>query len=407
VLSSARKLWRRGLSFLPLEGFHFARPILVLQSDDWGRAGLRDQPGLDWLRSAGLDIRVDTGERPYDLFTLETAADLGELQTMLHRHRDSTGRAVCLGMNFVVANLDLAKMEDEDFRQIHLLPLADGLPQGWIRPGLQESYRAGIDDGVFHPALHGTTHFCRAAVERELAAENQRSALLRTLWRSGTPYIHWRIPWIGYEYWDPERPAEERFLPAAVQREIIGQAFGWFSKMFSRLPQSACAPGYRANGDTHRAWAQYGIRVAQNGPGMLTPPHFDQDGILNLHRNVEFEPATDPSLSVDDRIRSVDDRIRSVEACFERGIPAIISIHSINFHSSVSGFLDRTIPLLDRFLSALRKRHRDLLYLHDGDLHQLVEKGFYETTQGITRLNVTKKKFMKRGVDPAKSDHVK
>ena len=117
-----------------------------------------------------------------------------------------------------------------------------------------------------------------------------------------------------------------------------------------------------------------------------------EDGILNLHRNVEFEPATDPSLSV-------DDRIRSVEACFERGIPAIISIHSINFHSSVSGFLDRTIPLLDRFLSALRKRHRDLLYLHDGDLHQLVEQGFYETTQGITRLNVTKKKFMKRGVE--------
>ena len=26
-------------------------------------------------------------------------------------------------------------------------------------------------------------------------------------------------------------------------------------------------PGYRANDDTHRAWAQHGIRVAQNGPG--------------------------------------------------------------------------------------------------------------------------------------------
>jgi hypothetical protein len=388
VLSSAQKLWRRGLNFLPLEGFHFDRPIVVLQSDDWGRAGLRDQAGLDCLRSAGLVL----GERPYDIYTLETAHDLAALRTTLNRHRDSTGRAACLGMNFVVANLDLARMQEEDFRQIHLLPLADGLPEGWSRPGLQPAYRLGIEEGVFHPALHGTTHFCRAAVERELAAENQRASLLRMLWRAGTPYIHWRMPWIGYEYWDPEQSAEERFLPAAVQREIVEHAIGWFSKIFTKLPQSACAPGYRANDDTHRAWAQYGIRVAQNGPGTMTPPHFDRHGLLNLYRNVEFEPATEPAFSV-------DECVRSAESCFERGIPAIISIHSINFHSSVSGFLARTIQLLDQFLSRLQTHHRDLLYLHDGDLHQLVEKGFYETTQGITQVNVTRKKFTKREVE--------
>jgi hypothetical protein len=388
VLSSARKLWRRGLSFLPLEGFHFDRPILVLQSDDWGRAGLRDQSGLDSLRLAGLEM----GERPYDLYMLETAEDLAALQTMLNLHRDSTGRAACMGMNFVVANLDLAKMQGEDFGRIHLRPLADGLPEGWVRPGLLEAYHAGINNRVFHPSLHGTTHFCRAAVERELPTESERASLLRTLWHAGAPYIYWRMPWIGYEYWDPERSADERFLPAALQREIIGQAVGWFSNMFARLPQSACAPGYRANDDTHSAWAEYGIRVAQNGPGTLTPPHFDRTGILNLYRNIEFEPATDSALSV-------DDCIHRAEHCFDRGIPTVVSTHSINFHSSVSGFIDRTIPLLDQFLSKLEARHDDLLYLHDGELHQLVEKGFYETTQGMTRVNVTRKQFTRREVE--------
>jgi hypothetical protein len=388
VLSSVRKFWQRGLNLFPLEGFHFDRPLVVLQSDDWGRAGVRDQPGLGCLRSAGLDM----GERPYDLFTLETAADLAKLQTTLNRHRDFTGRPACLEMNFVTANLDLAKMQSEDFRQIHLLPLAGGLPEGWIRPGLQDAYHAGVEDGVFHPALHGTTHFCRAAVERELSAENGRASLLRTLWRAGTPYIHWRMPWIGYEYWDPEQPADERFLAATVQREIIGHAVGWFGKVFARLPQSACAPGYRANEETHRAWAQYGIRVAQNGPGTLTPPHFDRYGVLNLWRNVELEPATDPAFSW-------GSCIRGVEACFDRGIPAIVSIHAINFHSSVGGFLDRTIQLLDQFLSTLQKRHPDLLYLHDDDLHQLVEKGFYQTAQGVMRMNVTRKQFMRQEIE--------
>ena len=173
-------------------------------------------------------------------------------------------------MNFILANLDFAKMSAEGFRQIHLLPLAEGLPLGWTRAGRMEALRDGIADGVFYPALHGTTHFCRSAVERNLNVEGERANLLRTLWRAGTPYIHWRMPWIGYEYWDPEQPEDERFLPAEKQTELIGQTVGAFAKLFSTLPRSACAPGYRANDDTHRAWARHGIRVAQNGPGAFS-----------------------------------------------------------------------------------------------------------------------------------------
>lgn len=391
-MSYLYKLWQRGRDFFPIEGFHFDRPIVVLQSDDWGRAGVRDQSGIDDLGSAGFSL----GEHPYDLYTLETADDLTALLDLLYRHRDSTGRSASVGMNFVVANLNLAKMQAEGFRQIHLLPLADGLPQGWNRAGLLEAYRAGIGSGVFRPALHGVTHFCRAAVDRELLAGSQRASLLRSLWQAGTPYIHWRTPWIGYEYWDPERRADERFLPIAAQAELIGQAVGLFSKMFSTLPRSACAPGYRANDDTHRAWSQFGIKVAQNGPRTLTPPHLDRHGILNLHRNVEFEPATDPSVSI-------DSCINAAEASFDIGIPAIVSLHSINFHSSVSGFRDRTVDLLNQFLSALEARHPNLLYLHDDDLHQLVEKGFYQTAQGTAHMNVTKKKFTRVRVEPRKA----
>ncbi len=385
MLSSARKLWRRGRDFFPVEGFYFDRPLVALQSDDWGRAGLRDQEGLEHLRAAGLTL----GERPYDLYTLETADDIAVLQAVLNRHRDSTGSPPCLGANFVVANLDLARMEAGGFHQLHLLPLAEGLPQGWNRAGLLQGYREAIDDGIFHPALHGITHFCRAAVERELLADGERAEFLRALWQAGTPYIHWRMPWIGFEYWDPEQPAMERFLPAAIQQESAGQAVGLFSRLFSTVPKSACAPGYRANDDTHSAWAQFGIRAAQNGPGTLTPPHLDRSGLLQLYRNVEFEPATDPALCL-------ENCVSQAESCFARGIPAIVSIHSINFHSSVSGFRDRTIALLEQFLSALEARHPDLLYLHDGNLQQLVEKGFYENAHTTTRVSVTRKKFSKR-----------
>jgi hypothetical protein len=375
-----RRLWQRGRDLLPVHGFHFDRPLVLLQSDDWGRVGLRDQEGLELLRSAGVAL----GERPYDFYSLETADDLNELRTTLKRHRDATGRHPCIEMNFIVANLDFATMNADPAGGIHLLPLSEGLPDGWKRPNLLQAYRTGIADGVFYPALHGTTHFCRSAVERNLAGK--RGELLRTLWHAGTPYIHWRMPWIGFEYWDQETSDHDGFLSAEKQRELIGQTVGAFAKLFSTLPRSACAPGYRSNDGTHRAWAQHGIRIAQNGSGVALPPHFDAYDLLQISRTVDFEPAIAPSFSV-------ESCVQQAERCFAGGLPAIVSVHSINFHSTVRDFRSRSLQALDEFFAALESRHSDLLYLHDEDLYDLAVKGRYE---GHAHLNVVKKKFTKR-----------
>lgn len=381
------KIWRRGLDLLPSQGFHFDRPLVLFQSDDWGRVGLRDEAGLEQVQASGLVL----GERAYDFYTLETAEDLAALSSMLRRHRDSSGRCPCVEMNFILSNLDFAKMSSDAFREILLLPLAEGLPRGWSRPGLIAGYRQGIADGVFFPALHGSTHFCQSAVERNLAENGERAALLRTLWQAGNPYIHWRMPWIGYEYWDGEKPEDERMLAADTQRTLIGQTVGAFAKMFSTLPRSACAPGYRANDDTYGAWAQHGIRVAQNGPGTLAPPHFGRFEILHLFRAVEFEPATDAAFSV-------EKCLRQAEACFECGLPAIVSVHSINFHSTVRDFRSRTVQALDEFLAALESKHEALLYLHDENLYELASTGSYQTPQRTVQVNVTRKAFTRAGL---------
>src|SRR6266567_2024780 len=292
----AGKVLGRVRRLLPITGFSFGRPIVMFQSDDWGCVGLRDIEGLERLREAGLQL----GDRPYDFYSFETAADLETLSTSLRTHHDSLGRHPCLEMNFILGNLDFGKMESEGWQKIHIRPLAEGLPAGWVRPGLIEAYLDGIAHGVFHPALHGMTHFCQRQVEASLARGGERAHLLRMLWQAGTPYIHWRMPWIGYEYWNPEERPDDRFLPEALQRQLIGETVGAFAKMFTSLPNSACAPGYRANEDTVQAWAEHGIKVAQNGPGALIPPHFDRNEILQLTRTIEFEPATNQNFSVED-----------------------------------------------------------------------------------------------------------
>jgi hypothetical protein len=377
-----RKAWQHGRTLVPVQGFTFGRPLVVLQSDDWGRVGIRDQEGWEEVRR----LLPNLGERSYDFYSLETAEDVAEVASLLGRHRDSTGRPACLGMNFIVANVDFAKVAADDFRQIRLRPSTEGLPDGWERPGLFEAYRQGIATGVFSAALHGSTHFCRPAVERALADQGDRGTLLRGLWRAGVPYIHWRMPWIGFEYWDPEQAEEKRFLTAETQEELIGRAAEISTKLFSGSPRSACAPGYRSNDATQRAWAKCGIRVAQNGSGNGTPPHFDRNGILQVYRMVDFEPAVEQQLSLAACIEMADE-------CFARGLPAIVSVHSINFHSTIRNFRARTVELLDEFLSALEKRHADLLYLRDEDLSDLVEVGKFESAHSAVKVPVTRRMY--------------
>ena len=242
--------------------------------------------GWEELQAAGLPL----GDSPYDSHSLETAEDVTALRDVLSNHQDSVGRNPSIVMNFIMANVDFDRSLAAREKEIPLVPLSDGLPGQWRRPHLFEAYRQGIEDGVFYPALHGLTHFCAEAVRRELNVGGERAELIRKMWRAQTPYIYWRMPWIGYEYWDGELETDRRFLSLDEQRSAISRAAEIYRTFFAAAPFSACAPGYRANADTRAAWFDCGIRVAQNGPDRKAP-YFDQHGMLHTFRTVEMEPA--------------------------------------------------------------------------------------------------------------------
>jgi hypothetical protein len=360
----------------------FNHPLVLFQSDDWGRAGVRDREGWEELRAAGLNL----GEEPYDFYGLETAEDLHALGEVLRKHRDSTGRRPSMVMNFIMANVDFDRCLDRRHKQIPLRPLTEGLPGTWRRPELLEGYLQGIRERLFYPALHGLTHFCERAVARELATGGERAQLVLKLWRAQTPYIYWRMPWIGYEYWDPEMRPTGRFLSADDQRVTINRAAEIFRELFGSNPFSACAPGYRANADSRTAWFETGVRVVQNGNQNIpsreqSGPYLNENGMLFTFRTVAMEPATERC--------DVEKLVKQVDQCFARGLPAVISIHSINFHSTIRDFRTPTLKLLDEFLTALEKKRMDLLYVHDADLFSIATEGAYTAENGRVRVSVT------------------
>lgn len=366
------------------QSFGFSRPLVLLHSDDWGRVGVRDREGFETLRSQGIRL----GERPYDLYSLETAEDVSAVVRLLQRHHDASGRSPCLMMNTCAANLDFRKMREEGFRRVVLKPLVKGLPGAWSRPGLFDAYKAGIKAGVLQPALHGLTHFCEPAVMRAREHNPEHSDLLLKLWEAETPYIFWRMPWVGYEFWDPEATTE-KFLTGRRQRELIIQGFQLLSLLFGTKPVSACAPGYRANPDTHRAWADVGIRVAVNGTGDgIRAPHMDPFGLLHVYRNVDLEPSQHDS--------EIEKYVELAGMCFARGLPLIISIHSINFHSTLKDFRSPSLAVLDQLLTALETKYTDLLYASDEDLYRMVTKGQLADGSEKVKVSITQQSWNSR-----------
>ena len=347
---------------LPLR---FDRPLLLFQSDDWGRVGVRDREGWEALCAAGLDL----GAKPYDFYSLETAEDVRALAEVLSQHRDSVGRNPSMAMNFITANVDFDSCFGSQGNEIPLVPLTDGLPGRWQRAGLFEAYREGIRKGLFFAALHGLSHFCRNAVMRALECDGERRQLIHKMWSAQTPYIHWRMPWVGFEYWDGELEPKHRALPFEDQRAAIQRAAEIYGALFSSTPLSACAPGYRANGDTVAAWLEAGVRVVQNGPGGSQAPYLDRRGVLHTFRTVEMEPAVGRC--------DLRDLVRSVGEFFRSGLPAVVSVHSINFHSTLRDFRTPTLALMDELLTAIEKQWPNLLYVNDGDLLGIATEGFY------------------------------
>lgn len=362
----------------PVVNLTFSRPLVIIQSDDWGLVGIKNKAALDRIVA---DHRLNPESSHWDYYGLETTEDLAALCNVLGSHQDSSGYHPVMGCNFILANVDFRRVEDSGFEELFLKPLHDGFPWPWDRQGLVETYREAIKQEYLYPSLHGVTHFCYPAVQRLIREKSHRGELLRSFFQIGTPLAYQHSPWVGHEFMD----WEQGWLSFPEQREIVAQGVALFQQTFGRSPVSACAPGYRANRQTFRAWHQHGIQVVQNGPGVNFPPFIGHHGLLYLHRNVSFEPAIDQEYFTTER--AFQNSVRCVKA----GQPIILCMHSVNFHSRLRNFRDLTLTRLDQLLTRLESAFPDLLYIHDEELWNIIQCGYLKRHDKVIQIKFTKK----------------
>lgn len=352
------------------------RPLVLIESDDWGRCGTPSRDSIHALCGAGL-LR---SPGPWDFYGLETAGDVEALTRCLSTVRDRDGRSACMTANIIMANLDVERKSSslckprrsgagaEHFNPggtsidgLTLVSLDEGLPSPWTED-LPAIYREAEETGAFRPELHGLTHFSTPVLAAALQDDGDLGQRVRALLATGTPYLRSVTPELNFALVDG-RYGRERVLPAASQREWLTAAISIFERLFARKPASFCPPGYRYDSETLSLLKEFRIGSIQT---VHQSGFVEVGGVVSTGRNVAFEPVL---VQVSPR-RLVDGAYGEAICAARRGQPIVICSHSINY---MSRFVNRSAEALQALQALLRRLVQDLPDLRFCHVDEAVE----------------------------------
>jgi len=196
------------------------RPVMIIESDDWG-AGTAEQAGA-----------------------LDKVADI------LLCFADCDGRRPVMTLSMILATADGEKTLVEGSYQRQIISRQTHGP-------LLNAISRGVEEGVFSVQLHGLEHFWPAAL---MAASRQDDAV--NDWLAHSPEFQTEdLPsplqsrWVDASVL-PARPLDMAAVKQAVQEEVRA-----FADIFGTLPMVVVPPTFVWNSDVESAWASEGIGV--------------------------------------------------------------------------------------------------------------------------------------------------
>lgn len=321
------KLWRQPV---------FTRPILVLESDDWGAGPL--------VQAQALQSIADT----------------------LSMHRDGAARHPMMSVALVLAIPDGPAIEaGGSYRRVELdaalfAPMLDAL-------------RVGVDRRVFSLQLHGHEHFWPAA----LLACTEPAVM--TWLRQPPPAATERLPSHLQSRWvDSSTLPSSPLLPAQIGA-AVGEEVAAYCRIVGEQPVVVVPPTFVWSREVERAWAAAGIefvvtpgyrstqRNAQGVPDGDEGPisNGDRAGSLTyLVRTDYFEPA---------RGRDAAYALRALCKAAAEGQPCILENHRDNFIFDAE-HCRRSLAELDALLAGALQEHPDLRFLGTGELGRILRR---------------------------------
>jgi len=275
------------------------RPVLIIESDDWGAGPLDQVEGLQ------------------------------RLAAILSAYSDRDGRHPVMTLGLVLASADTQAIQANGLTEYQRLGLDD---ERYVR--LRQSIAAGVEQNVFAIQLHGMEHYWPVALMQSASSEE---AVRQWLMADEFPQTeqlpsHLQSRWVNAAVLPSTSLAADQ-ITAAVSEEV-----DVYQSLFAKAGSVVVPPTFVWNRRVEQAWAKRGIDVlvtpgqryeGRDAEGRITPSterifngQRSDEGLIYIVRDDYFEPSLGHT---SERV------ISALKAKSSAGRPTLLETHRFNF----------------------------------------------------------------------------
>lgn len=286
-----RRLWQEPV---------LTRPVLIIESDDWGAGPGEQRPGLE------------------------------QIAACLAQFRDQDGKPPVMTLGVVLATADGGAISRSGFREY----ARTDLTAAQFQP-LVAAMQAGARRGVFAIQLHGLEHYWPPAL---MAASRDAEPVRAWLSRSPDSWTD-DLPSHLQSRWCDATALPSASLPQAEVAAAVRAEVNLFTQVFGVLPQVVVPPTFVWNDAVEQAWADAGVgvivtpgrrfesRSSSGAPALgtvraISNGQMSPNGPSYIVRNVYFEPTLGHRAEVVPRALAQGVRL---------GRPTLLETHRFNF----------------------------------------------------------------------------
>lgn len=313
------------------------RPVLIIESDDWGAGPARQ---ADALR---------------------------EIASLLAEFSDDKGNPPVMTLGMVLASADGEKtVASGNYQRQTISPET--------HKALLDTIHEGVARGVFSTQLHGLEHYWPEAL---MTASNAEAAVKSWLLRAPEAPIE-DLPSPLQSRWVDASILPACSLACAEVESAAHQEIDAYQLIFGEVPRVVVPPTFIWNESVEQAWADAGVEVVitpgrrfetrdeqgkpAGGKETIFNGQIGKNGILYLVRDVYFEPSIGHTAA---------QALLAFEIKTRNGRPVLFETHRFNFLGQEQQ-RTRALAALRELLTRVLENHPRLSFLSTEKLAQIL-----------------------------------
>jgi hypothetical protein len=349
-----------------IPGKRFKRKYLIIECDDWGGIRMPSKEVYNKLLKANISIPDDWSR----VDTLADKEDLDHLFELLLAVKDKNGRSSVMTPVTNVANPDFMKIKESGFTRYYFEPFPETLKRYGRHPETFNTWKKGIEMGIFMPESHGREHL---TVQLWLEKLREGDKNLRFAFDLGFAAVTIEgLPWV-YQEFRPEFYFND-FNQVDFLKNSISDGIKLFEELFGYIPHAFVPSNSIFHPSLEKTLALTGVKYLfkhhfsyiPDGHGNINRKFCKigrqtSDGLTYYTRNCAFEPRNP-------EYRGIDFTLKQIEASFRWNKPAIISTHRVNYVGVIDkGNREKGLKELKLLLDSVVRKWPDVEFISTGE----------------------------------------